>query len=54
MLACKRHWFQVSKPVRDQVWATWHRRISPGGGDLAEALENHAAAMDLAIAEMKP
>jgi hypothetical protein len=22
-LTCRRHWYQVPKPVRDEVWAAW-------------------------------
>lgn len=24
-LMCKSHWFQVPKPIRDEVWSTWKK-----------------------------
>lgn len=43
MLACRRHWSQVSRPVQREVYAAY--REDAGG-------PAHAAAMDAAIAEM--
>ena len=56
MLACRRHWFQVSKPVRDAVWRAWRALQSDPGvdGDPIAAEEEHGRAMAAAIAEMKP
>ena len=55
-LACRRHWFQVSEPVRTEVWRAWRAlQTDPGvGGDPIAAEERHAAAMQAAIAEMRP
>lgn len=25
-LMCREHWFQVPKPIRDAIWATWKAR----------------------------
>jgi len=33
MFACQRHWFSIPKPLRDEIWRTWRKR-----------LEAHAAA----------
>jgi len=55
-LACRRHWFQVSKPARDEVWLAWRAlQRDPGmGGDPIAREEEHSRAMDAAIAEMRP
>lgn len=42
MLACKRHWFAVSRPTRDEVYAAYR------SGDRIR----HHTAMQQAIAEM--
>ena len=42
-LMCAPHWYQVPKPLRDAVWATWRS----GEGALSPA---HRAACDAAIA----
>ena len=34
MLACRNHWYQVSKPTRDWVWDAYNS----GGTDHAEAM----------------
>ena len=53
MLACRRHWFQVSKPVRDEVWRAW-RGLQGERDDPIAAEEEHDAACQRAIAEMRP
>lgn len=47
MLACPRHWYQVSKPVRAAVYRAWAR--SAGAGS-----DEHAAAIEAAIRQMRP
>jgi hypothetical protein len=42
-LMCRKHWYQVPKPIRDQVWATWR------SGQGARSRE-HKDAVRLAIA----
>jgi len=44
-LACPRHWYQVPKPLRDEVWREY--RAAP-------LSQKHRAALDAAIKEMKP
>lgn len=41
MLACRAHWFKVSKPTRDRVWAAYH-----AGSD------DYVAAVAAAVEEM--
>lgn len=53
MLACRRHWFQVSEPVRTEVWRAWRALLRSDIAD-DDAERRHTAAMDAAIAEMKP
>jgi hypothetical protein len=52
-LACRRHWFQVSQPKRDEVWAAW-RALQRAADDPVAAEQRHDLAMHAAIAEMKP
>jgi hypothetical protein len=33
MFGCKRHWFMVPEPIRQEVWRTWQARLR---GDPAE------------------
>lgn len=47
MLACRGHWFQVSRPARTLIWRTW--RNGDGAGS-----DEHYNAMRLAIADMRP
>lgn len=47
MLACKRHWFQVSAGTRSRVWAAW--KYGAGRGT-----PEHADAILAAIQEMRP
>ena len=47
MLACSRHWYQVSRTVRNAVYRAW--RNGAGGGT-----EEHLAAMEAAIRQMRP
>jgi hypothetical protein len=42
MLMCRNHWYQVPRPLRDAVWATW--RSGAGAGTPA-----HTAAIGAAI-----
>lgn len=42
MLACRNHWFTVSKPTRDRVWDAWVQRSN-----------DHLAAITQAIEEMR-
>jgi hypothetical protein len=42
-LMCRRHWYQVPRPLRNQVWATWRS----GQGALSR---EHADAVRTAIA----
>ena len=53
MLACRRHWFQVSQPLRDEVWAAY-RALLRAADDPVAAEERHDRAMAAAIEEMKP
>ncbi len=41
MLACKRHWFEVPKPLRDAIWQTYR------SGDKAAHSVNVREAMRL-------
>jgi hypothetical protein len=41
-LMCRAHWYQVPKPIRDAVWATW--RSGAGAGS-----EGHRLACDAAV-----
>lgn len=45
-LMCKPHWYQVPKPLRDAVWATW--RNGAGAGTPA-----HTAAIAAAVAAVE-
>ncbi len=45
-LMCRPHWYQVPKPLRDAVWATW--RSGAGTGTPA-----HTAAIGAAIAALQ-
>lgn len=64
MLACRRHWFQVSKAIRDEVWSAWRALLRAraanavhdleGSDHLTGAEQRHDLAMAAAIAEMKP
>jgi len=47
MLACRRHWYQVSPATRAWVWQAWANGAGAGTAD-------HMAAIDQAITEMKP
>ena len=47
MLACRRHWYQVSPATRKAVWAAW--RNGRGAGSNA-----HMRAIEQAIGEMRP
>lgn len=54
-LACRDHWFQVPKPLRDEVWSAWRALLRgiEGPGDLTPAEERHERAMAAAVATMK-
>jgi len=45
MLACRTHWYQVSRPTRDRVWRWYYD--APGS-------DEHMDAIAAAIAEMHP
>ena len=47
MLACSRHWYQVSAPTRSWVYRAWANGAGAGSDD-------HMQAIDQAISEMKP
>jgi hypothetical protein len=47
MLACRRHWYQVPKVIRDAVWWAWDGGFGAGS-------EAHRAAMHEAIRRMTP
>lgn len=47
MLACGRHWRQVTPGTQREVYATWRRGEGAG-------TREHLEAMNAAIAEMKP
>ncbi len=56
MLACSRHWFQVPREVRDEVWAAW-RSLQRGAAtpeELEAKNERHGRAMAAAIPTMRP
>jgi hypothetical protein len=44
-LACRPHWYQVPKNLRDRVWSTYRR--APGSAE-------HYTAMAEAVATMRP
>jgi hypothetical protein len=46
-LACPRHWYQVTAPVRSAVYRAWAN--GAGGGTAA-----HRKACELAISQMRP
>lgn len=35
-LACRNHWFQLPKPLRDAIWSTWRNRGTNGLGAYSE------------------
>jgi hypothetical protein len=37
-LMCSGHWYQVPKPLRDAVWATWRSGDGVGTPDHADAI----------------
>lgn len=47
LLACRRHWSQVPKPLQRRVYAAW------AGGEGA-GTDEHAEACEAAIATMQP
>lgn len=47
MLACRAHWYQVSRPIRALVYRTWDHGLGAGSSE-------HTRAMELAIADMRP
>lgn len=47
MLACKRHWYQVSADTRNRVWRAWANGAGAGS-------DEHWAAIEQAVTEMKP
>jgi hypothetical protein len=51
-VACRDHWFQVPKPLRDEVWSAW-RALQSAAGDPVAAEERHDVAMRAAIDTME-
>jgi hypothetical protein len=51
MLACREHWFQVPKALRDEVWSAW-RALQRERDDPIAAEERHEVAMRAAIETM--
>jgi len=47
MLACRRHWYQVSPATRRRVWGTW--AVGSGAGT-----PEHSEAIEQAVSEMRP
>jgi hypothetical protein len=47
MLACGRHWRQVTPATQRRVYAAWQRGAGAGS-------DEHMQAIDQAIAEMRP
>jgi hypothetical protein len=47
MLACRRHWYQVPRALRNAVYTAWRN----GAGAATSA---HTAALDAAISRMRP
>ncbi len=47
MLACRRHWYQVPRAIRNAVYSTWDSGAGAGSRE-------HLAAMDKAISTMRP
>lgn len=47
MLACRRHWYQVTREIRSLVWRTWRGGAGAGSPE-------HANAIRLAVADMRP
>jgi hypothetical protein len=47
MLACKRHWYQVSAATRSRVWKAWANGAGAGTVE-------HTEAIFQAMAEMRP
>lgn len=45
MLACRAHWFQLPKPIRDRIWATYRpgqevdKRFSDAYSDAFDAAQ---------------
>lgn len=35
MFACKPHWFEIPKDIRNEIWATWRRLTSPHRSSVA-------------------
>jgi hypothetical protein len=51
-LMCREHWYQVPRPLRDAVWATW--RSGAGKGSPAHDAAIVAAVAALACEEARP
>lgn len=47
MLACRQHWYQGPRAVRNAVYRAWNRGLGAGSAE-------HLAAMDTAIRSMRP
>jgi hypothetical protein len=47
MLACRRHWYQVPRAIRNAIYHAWADGAGSGS-------DEHLAAMDAAIARMRP
>jgi len=47
-LMCRPHWYQVPKPLRDTVWATWRSGEAARSPEHAAAIRAAIVAVDLA------
>lgn len=45
-LMCKLHWYQVPRPLRDAVWATWQSGAGAGTAAHTAAIEAAVRAVD--------
>jgi hypothetical protein len=43
---CRPHWYQVPKPLRDAIWATWRSGRGAGGPEHAAAIQAAITAVD--------
>ena len=46
-LMCRRHWYRVPKPLRDQVWATWRSGEGLSGPAYRQAVAQAVTAAQL-------
>ena len=48
-LKCRPHWYQVPKPLRDLIWATWRSGAGLSGPAYRQAVAQAVAAVQAAV-----